>query len=67
MAQTMTSIVNRPSWVDLSSADAAAFLRTQAGLGLDDAMVVAFIGLMLLIVLAIFRGRRSRRREAEDI
>ena len=30
-------------------------------------IVVAFIGLMLLIVLAIFRGRRSRRREAEDI
>jgi predicted lysophospholipase L1 biosynthesis ABC-type transport system permease subunit len=30
-------------------------------------IVVAFVGLMLLIVLAIFRGRRSRRREAEDI
>ena len=31
------------------------------------AIVVAFIGLMLLIVLSILRGRQSRRREAEDI
>ena len=30
-------------------------------------IVVVFVGVMLLIVLAIFRGRRSRRREAEDI
>jgi hypothetical protein len=29
-------------------------------------IIVAFVGTMLLIVLAILRGRQSRRREAED-
>ena len=40
-----------------------SFLITALKVGI----IVAFVGLMLLIVLAIFRGRRSRRREAEDI
>jgi predicted membrane protein len=31
------------------------------------AIVVAFVGIMLLIVLSILRGRQSRKREAEDI
>jgi len=36
---------DRPYRQAMSNADARAFLRTQAGLGLDDEMVDAFIGL----------------------
>jgi hypothetical protein len=39
------------------------FLITALKVGI----VVVFVGLMLLIVLAIFRGRSRRRKEAEDI
>lgn len=31
------------------------------------ALVIAFIGLMLLILVSMLRGRGRRRREAEDI
>ncbi|HEX8746133.1 MAG TPA: hypothetical protein VF717_02980 [Pyrinomonadaceae bacterium] len=30
-------------------------------------IIVLFVGLFLIIVLAMLRGRRSRKREAEDI
>ncbi|MBC7910981.1 MAG: hypothetical protein H7Y30_10805 [Pyrinomonadaceae bacterium] len=29
-------------------------------------IVLMFVGLMIVIILSILRGRRSRRREAED-
>jgi predicted membrane protein len=31
------------------------------------AIVIAFVGMMLLIVFAILRGRQNRKREADDI
>jgi predicted lysophospholipase L1 biosynthesis ABC-type transport system permease subunit len=31
------------------------------------AIVLAFVGLFLLIVIAILRGRSQRRRESEDL
>ncbi len=39
-----------------------AFLMTAIKLFI----IIAFVGLMIIIVLSILNGRRNRRREAED-